>query len=114
MDSKFSRAFDEDFRSEGIRVIRAPVRAPQPRALAQCCHALPQPAVDTASAHRPEGDEKWFLEDEKPATQGGRKRAAERPLKDTRDECNSATEKGIRHKSSIGTCARTSSRSTRV
>ena len=30
-DSKFTRDFDEVFRSEGIRVIRAPVRAPAPR-----------------------------------------------------------------------------------
>jgi putative transposase len=28
-DSKFSREFDEVFRSEGIRVIKAPVRAPK-------------------------------------------------------------------------------------
>ena len=34
-DSKFSRDFDEVFRSEGIRVIKAPVRAPQARAHAE-------------------------------------------------------------------------------
>src|SRR5712691_5652330 len=34
-DSKFTREFDEVFRSEGIRVIKAPVRAPKARA-----HAL--------------------------------------------------------------------------
>jgi putative transposase len=34
-DSKFSREFDEVFRSEGIRVIRAPVRAPKVRAHAE-------------------------------------------------------------------------------
>ena len=34
-DSKFTRAFDEVFRSEGIRVIRAPVRAPKARAHAE-------------------------------------------------------------------------------
>ena len=28
-DSKFTRDFDEVFRSEGIRVIKAPVRAPK-------------------------------------------------------------------------------------
>jgi len=28
-DSKFSVAFDEVFRSEGIRVIETPIRAPQ-------------------------------------------------------------------------------------
>jgi putative transposase len=34
-DSKFTHAFDEVFRSEGIRVIRAPVRAPRARAHAE-------------------------------------------------------------------------------
>jgi putative transposase len=34
-DSTFSREFDEIFRSEGIRLIRAPVRAPKARAHAE-------------------------------------------------------------------------------
>jgi putative transposase len=34
-DSKLSREFDEVFRSEGIRVIKAPVRAPKARAHAE-------------------------------------------------------------------------------
>jgi transposase InsO family protein len=34
-DSKFTRAFDEVFRCEGIRVIKAPVRAPKARAHAE-------------------------------------------------------------------------------
>jgi putative transposase len=34
-DSKFTRKFDEVFRSEGIRVIKAPVRAPKARAHAE-------------------------------------------------------------------------------
>jgi putative transposase len=34
-DSKFSRAFDEVFRSEGIRVIHTPIRAPQANAYAE-------------------------------------------------------------------------------
>ena len=34
-DSKFTRGFDEVFRSEGIRVIRTPVRAPQAKAHAE-------------------------------------------------------------------------------
>jgi putative transposase len=34
-DSKFSRDFDEVFRSEGIRVVKAPVRAPKARAHAE-------------------------------------------------------------------------------
>src|SRR5206468_308260 len=34
-DSKFSGAFDAVFRSEGIRVIRTPIRAPQANAYAE-------------------------------------------------------------------------------
>src|SRR5204863_6938731 len=34
-DSKFTRDFDQVFRSEGIRVIKAPVRAPLARAHAE-------------------------------------------------------------------------------
>jgi Integrase core domain len=34
-DSKFTRNFDEVFRSEGIRIIKAPVRAPRARAHAE-------------------------------------------------------------------------------
>jgi transposase InsO family protein len=34
-DSKFTRDFDEVFRSAGIRVIKAPVRSPQARAHAE-------------------------------------------------------------------------------
>jgi transposase InsO family protein len=34
-DSKFTREFDEVFRSEGIRVMKAPVRAPKARAHAE-------------------------------------------------------------------------------
>jgi putative transposase len=34
-DSKFTRDFDEVFRTEGIRVIKAPVRAPRARAHAE-------------------------------------------------------------------------------
>jgi transposase InsO family protein len=36
-DSKFTRAFDEIFTSEGIRVIRTPVRAPRANAYAERC-----------------------------------------------------------------------------
>jgi putative transposase len=35
-DSKFSAAFDEVFRSEGIKVIHTPIRAPQANAYAEC------------------------------------------------------------------------------
>jgi transposase InsO family protein len=34
-DSKYSRSFDEVFRSEGIRIIKTPVRAPQANAIAE-------------------------------------------------------------------------------
>ena len=34
-DSKFSGAFDEVFRSEGIRIVRTPVRAPKANAIAE-------------------------------------------------------------------------------
>jgi transposase InsO family protein len=34
-DSKFSFGFDEVFRSEGVRVIRTPVRTPQAKAHAE-------------------------------------------------------------------------------
>src|SRR5262245_64081811 len=46
--------------------------------------------------HRPEGDEKWFLENEKTVTQFCRKLAPERPLKDIRDEYNYPKKKGIK------------------
>src|SRR6476469_10817806 len=46
--------------------------------------------------HRPEGDEKWFLENEKMVTQFGRKLASERPLKDIRDEYNYPKKKCIK------------------
>ncbi|HEY8860696.1 MAG TPA: hypothetical protein VIN37_01200 [Candidatus Limnocylindria bacterium] len=34
-DSKFTAAFDEVFRSEGIRTIRTPVRAPRANAFVE-------------------------------------------------------------------------------
>jgi len=45
-DSKFAAAFDDVFRSEGIRVIHTPIRAPQANAYAD--------RIDTlqASSHR--------------------------------------------------------------
>src|SRR5207244_10772447 len=42
---------------------------------------LPQLDINNNIDHRPEGDEKWFLENEKTVTQFCRKLAAERPLK---------------------------------
>ena len=36
-DTKFSRAFDEVFRAEGIKVIRTPIQAPNAKALVSHC-----------------------------------------------------------------------------
>src|SRR6266481_5327840 len=67
--------------------------------LAQCYNVLPQLDINNTIDHRPEGDEKWFLENEKPVTQFCRKLAAERPLKDIRDEYNYPKKKGIQDES---------------
>src|SRR6266702_3126543 len=64
--------------------------------LAQCYNVLPQLDINNTIDHRPEGDEKWFLENEKTVTQVCRKLAAERPLKDIRDEYNYPKKKGIK------------------
>src|SRR5690554_7448494 len=58
--------------------------------------SLPQLDINNTIDHRPEGDEKWFLENEKTVTQFCRKLAAERPLKDIRDEYNYPKKKGIK------------------
>src|SRR5207302_10201360 len=52
--------------------------------------------INNTIDHRPEGDEKWYLENEKTVTQFCRKLAAERPLKDIRDEYNYPKKKGIK------------------
>src|SRR5690348_17821826 len=52
--------------------------------------------INNTIDNRPEGDEKWFLENEKTVTQFCRKLAAERPLKDIRDEYNYPKKKGIK------------------
>src|SRR5207237_3169600 len=59
-------------------------------------NVLPQLDINNTIDHRPEGDEKWFLENEKTFTQFCRKLAAERPLKDIRDEYNYPKKKGIK------------------
>ncbi|ADM34599.1 protein A [Escherichia phage phiX174] len=64
--------------------------------LAQCYNVLPQLDINNTIDHRPEGDEKWFLENEKTVTQFCRKLAAERPLKDIRDEYNYPKKKAIK------------------
>src|SRR2546430_2752415 len=63
--------------------------------VAQCYNGLPQLDINNTRDHRPEGDEKWFLENEKTVTQCCRKLAAERPLKDIRDEYNYPKTKGM-------------------
>src|SRR5262249_151417 len=45
--------------------------------LAQCYNVLSQLDINNTIDHRPEGDEKWFLENEKTVTQFCRKLAAE-------------------------------------
>src|SRR5947199_8468469 len=62
--------------------------------LAQCYNVLAQRDTNNTIDHRREGDEKWFLENEKTVTQFCRKLAAERPLKDIRDEYNYPKKKG--------------------
>src|SRR4051794_41717344 len=60
--------------------------------LAQCYNVLPQLDINNTIDHRPEGDEKWFLENEKTVTQFCRKLAAERPLKDIRSQLAARSE----------------------
>src|SRR5207245_10805871 len=64
--------------------------------LAQCFNVLHQSDIHNTIDHRPEWDEKWFLENEKTVTQFCRKLAAERPPKDIRDEYNYPKKKGIK------------------
>src|SRR5256885_13932295 len=56
--------------------------------LAQCYNVLPQLDINNTIDHRPEGDQKRVLENEKTVTQFCRQLAAERPLKDIPDEYN--------------------------
>src|SRR5262245_62623683 len=50
--------------------------------LAQCYTVLPQLDINNTIDHRPEGDEKRIIENERTVTQFSRKQAAERPHKD--------------------------------
>src|SRR2546428_12728548 len=54
--------------------------------LAQCYNVRPQLDINDDIDHRPEGDEKWFLANEKAVTQYCRERAGGRLLKDSGDE----------------------------
>src|SRR5260370_170969 len=64
--------------------------------LNQCYNVLANSNINTTIADRTEGDEKWFLENEKTVMQFCRKLAAERPLKDIRYEYNYPKKKGIK------------------
>src|SRR5690625_3635904 len=64
--------------------------------LAQCYNVQPPLYIHHTKDNRPEGDENCFLENEKTVTQFCRKLAAERPLKDIRDEYNYPKKKGIK------------------
>src|SRR5258706_602388 len=64
--------------------------------LAQCYNVFTYLDINNTIDHRAQGDEKWFLENEKTVTQFCRKLAAERPLKDIRDEYNYHKKKGIK------------------
>src|SRR5262249_60403813 len=66
----------------------------------QCYQVLPPVDINSTIDHRPEGDEQWFLENEKTVTQLCRKLAAERTLKDIRDEYNYPKKKGIKDEGS--------------
>src|SRR5207244_8588317 len=59
-------------------------------------NVLIQHYINNTIDNRHEGDEKWFLDNEKTVTQFCRKLAAERPLKDIRDEYNYPKKKGIK------------------
>src|SRR5258708_37154234 len=64
--------------------------------LAQSYNVLLKLDINNTIDHRPEEDEKLFLENEKTVTQFSRKLAAERPLKDIRGEYNYPKKKGIK------------------
>src|SRR5262249_60332300 len=61
-----------------------------------CYNVITQLELTKPMDQRPEGDEKWFLENEETGTQFCRKLAAARPRKDIRDEYNYPKQKGIK------------------
>src|SRR3546814_9394295 len=69
--------------------------------LAQCYNVLPQLNINNTLDHRPEGDEKWFLENEKTVTQFCRKLAADCHLTNFRAEYNYTTTTRIKDECSI-------------
>jgi putative transposase len=48
-DSKFTRDFDAVFASEGIRIVKKPVRVPKANATAERFYAPPAPSASTGS-----------------------------------------------------------------
>src|SRR5205823_9575045 len=65
-----NRSSDLDVRDEFVSVTEKLMDE-----LAQCYNVLPQLDINNTIDHRPEGDEKWFLENEKTVTQFCRKLA---------------------------------------
>src|SRR5260221_13522346 len=64
--------------------------------LAHCYNELRNVNINNTRDDGLEGDEKWFLENEKTVTQFCCKLAAERPLKDIRDEYNYPKKRGMK------------------
>src|SRR2546427_11858429 len=81
---------DSDVRDEFVSVTEKLIDE-----LAQCYNLLHQLDIINTIDRRPEGDEKWFLENEKTVPQFCRKLHAERPLKYIRDEYKFPKKKGI-------------------
>src|SRR5262245_64042449 len=64
--------------------------------LAQCYNVLTQLDINNTIDHRPEWDEKWFLENEKTVTKFCSMLDDERRIKDILDECSSTKNKCTR------------------
>src|SRR5699024_8610350 len=90
------RDVDGDTAASDVRDEFVSVTGQLMAAVAQRYNVLPHLDINNTTDHRPEGDEKWFVENEKTVTQFCRKLAAERPLKDIRDEYNYPKKKGIK------------------
>src|SRR2546430_14095998 len=63
--------------------------------LTQCYNVLPQLDVNNTIDHRPEGDEKWFLENEQTVTQLSRKLASVFFNKDSPHEYHHSYQTGL-------------------
>jgi putative transposase len=67
-DSKFTAAFDEVFRSEGLRPIKAPIAAPRAKAHAERWVGSARPNVSTACLSSPAGGLRRFCASTSPTT----------------------------------------------